>query len=481
METRSFVPRNCALALLDRLPALLERREVPSLALAAHDPQRPFAASNARRRPTGNVLDGLVATEVAVTEQTGRVHRLTPACEAPDGERTRAGRRRASARPRRRSPSPRRPRRPRRPRMNAPTTCAIPTTTRLYAAIMRPRSSSGTTVCSSPLEMAPLRIIVLPMREQQQVAEPRRCGRSEKASSSMGHVMDATMSSFTRETRRPRRRAPSAPVMPPMPRQDEQHAVAAGAEREHVARHDGHERQHRRAEDGVDGDHQHQRAHVGRVAHVAHRLVHADPRPRVPRRATEGGQPDHEQPDEHGDEAHRVEEEAPRDAESGDDGRGDAGPDDAREIEAARVERDGFREVLTSHEVDVHRLARGDLDRGDGPADEGEREQRVDVDVMRDRERPRGATPPRGSSACAMRTSRSLSARSTIAPAGIVKSRIGMRRRRRRRARRGTRCWSARARAIPRPSSASRCRSATASARSGRSGSSDVGKRRETD
>src|ERR1035437_9651928 len=62
------------LAFFNGLPSLLERREIPSLARAAHHPQP--ALRGVEREATANrkVLDGLVAAEAGMTEDAGGVH-----------------------------------------------------------------------------------------------------------------------------------------------------------------------------------------------------------------------------------------------------------------------------------------------------------------------------------------------------------------------------------------------------------------------
>ena len=219
--------------------------------------------------------------------------------------------------------------------------------------MMRPRSSSGTMPWSSPLAIAPLRIIVMPIAKQQRVADRRHAsqrerdqqrGREHRRDGQQARARDAVAHGGEAE-----RAAQSADA-----EAGEQQPVAAGTEGEHVARHHRHEREHRRAEDRVHRHHQHQRADV-----AACRACSASPGRRpatgacAARTGTHGGQLDHEQSDEHRDEAHRVQAEAPRDAESGDDDRGDAGPDDAREIEAARVERDRVGQIVAPDEVDA--------------------------------------------------------------------------------------------------------------------------------
>src|SRR5690606_16041435 len=51
------------LAVLDRLPALLERREVPALALAAHDPEPALRAVERDAPADREVLEHLVRAE----------------------------------------------------------------------------------------------------------------------------------------------------------------------------------------------------------------------------------------------------------------------------------------------------------------------------------------------------------------------------------------------------------------------------------
>ena len=105
------------------------------------------------------------------------------------------------------------------PPVNAPTTCASPTTTRPYAAMIRPRKASGTIPWSRPFEMAPLRIITQPTTYS--TAYPIHGIRvMEKIMSMAGHAIDAMVRSRMREIRSPTAASPSAPVSPPTPRND---------------------------------------------------------------------------------------------------------------------------------------------------------------------------------------------------------------------------------------------------------------------
>src|SRR5688572_12124579 len=60
-----------ALALLDRLPALLERGEVPPLAGPAHDPEPPLRRVERKATPYWEMLNDLVLAEVRVAEKAG--------------------------------------------------------------------------------------------------------------------------------------------------------------------------------------------------------------------------------------------------------------------------------------------------------------------------------------------------------------------------------------------------------------------------
>ena len=80
VETRTKVPRYESLALFDRLPALLERREIPAPAVMADDPEPSFVG--VEREPTTDrkVLDTLIRAELLRTEQARGVHRDEALC-----------------------------------------------------------------------------------------------------------------------------------------------------------------------------------------------------------------------------------------------------------------------------------------------------------------------------------------------------------------------------------------------------------------
>jgi hypothetical protein len=182
----------------------------------------------------------------------------------------------------------------------------------------------------------------------------------------------------------PDRRETQRADQPAGAKERQEQTVAGCVEPEHAPRDDRHQREHRNAEDRVDRDHQHQCADLGRLTHVAQRLQHAHPWSRAAGSRRKCGQANHEESAQHGQEAGRIEEEAPRDAKSGDDDGRDGGPDDASEVEAARIQGDGVGQVVASHQVDEHRLARRNLERGDQATHEGEPQQRPDRDAMGD-------------------------------------------------------------------------------------------------
>src|SRR5687768_17170906 len=68
-------PRVGSLALLDRFPSLLERRQVPALAHPTDDPQTPFRGVVGEPAADWEVLERLVTTEIVITEEAGGVHR----------------------------------------------------------------------------------------------------------------------------------------------------------------------------------------------------------------------------------------------------------------------------------------------------------------------------------------------------------------------------------------------------------------------
>src|SRR5262249_37401233 len=62
------------LGLLDCFPAFLERRQVPPLALRAHDPEPPFGGIECQALPDRERFDRLIRAERFVAEQARRVH-----------------------------------------------------------------------------------------------------------------------------------------------------------------------------------------------------------------------------------------------------------------------------------------------------------------------------------------------------------------------------------------------------------------------
>ena len=72
-DPRTCVPEG-AFAGFDRLPARLQRGEVPALAAPAHDPQPSLRPVKGEAAPDRELLDGFVPVEVALAEDAGRVH-----------------------------------------------------------------------------------------------------------------------------------------------------------------------------------------------------------------------------------------------------------------------------------------------------------------------------------------------------------------------------------------------------------------------
>ena len=66
-----------ALGRLDGFPALVQRREVPALALPAHHREAPRFGSN-EPRPDLTCLDGLIPAKVLRTMETGTEHQQEP-------------------------------------------------------------------------------------------------------------------------------------------------------------------------------------------------------------------------------------------------------------------------------------------------------------------------------------------------------------------------------------------------------------------
>src|SRR5262249_8370137 len=62
------------LGFLNCLPPLLERRQVPPLAVATDDPQTTLCSIEREAPPHGERLERLVAAQVLLAEETGRVH-----------------------------------------------------------------------------------------------------------------------------------------------------------------------------------------------------------------------------------------------------------------------------------------------------------------------------------------------------------------------------------------------------------------------
>src|SRR6185437_10722486 len=67
------------LALFNGFPALIQRREVPPLTLATHDPESPPFGVERQASPDGERLDHLIRSEGSVAEETGRKHRSSAA------------------------------------------------------------------------------------------------------------------------------------------------------------------------------------------------------------------------------------------------------------------------------------------------------------------------------------------------------------------------------------------------------------------
>lgn len=66
-----------AFAGFDRLPSLFERREIPSAAATAHDPEPAPLAIEGEATADRELLDHLVRAECRVAKETGRVHPYT--------------------------------------------------------------------------------------------------------------------------------------------------------------------------------------------------------------------------------------------------------------------------------------------------------------------------------------------------------------------------------------------------------------------
>src|SRR5262249_1529388 len=62
-----------ALAVLDRFPALLDRREIPPLAPSAHDPQATAGRIEGKTAPDGEMLDRFVLAELRLAEDAGGI------------------------------------------------------------------------------------------------------------------------------------------------------------------------------------------------------------------------------------------------------------------------------------------------------------------------------------------------------------------------------------------------------------------------
>ena len=185
---------------------------------------RPFAASNARRRPTGKCSTASLWPRSLLQKRqvrymsdrtSAQLAEFRPAQERPDAvgrHEQRPSSKIAAATPSTWATTP---------PVNAPTTCDSPTTTNPYAAMMRPRSASGT----MPLER--------PVRDRA-VEDHRRCrwrraarirptarASSENAirSARPEHRRHGQQSACAR-SRSPTAARPSAPHSPPMPRKE---------------------------------------------------------------------------------------------------------------------------------------------------------------------------------------------------------------------------------------------------------------------
>ena len=67
--------RELSFALFDRFPSLFDRREIPALALSAHDPQSPTRRVEHEAAADREMLDHLVRAETRMAEDAGGVHR----------------------------------------------------------------------------------------------------------------------------------------------------------------------------------------------------------------------------------------------------------------------------------------------------------------------------------------------------------------------------------------------------------------------
>src|SRR5439155_9555246 len=76
---RRHTPARCPIQLLgalDHFPALLERREVPALAVRTHDPQPTLVGIERETAANRKTLERLVAAERALAKDTGGEHRV---------------------------------------------------------------------------------------------------------------------------------------------------------------------------------------------------------------------------------------------------------------------------------------------------------------------------------------------------------------------------------------------------------------------
>jgi hypothetical protein len=111
------------------------------------------------------------------------------------------------------------------------------------------------------------------------------------------------------------------------------------------------------------------------------------PSTELPTPRWEALRPDRQEGADHRQEAQPVQEEGRSLAEPGDDDAGDGRPDDAGAVERGRVQGDRVGQVIPPDQLDDEGLARGHVDRVDGPEEEGENRDVPVLDVACPRER----------------------------------------------------------------------------------------------
>ena len=200
-----------------------------------------------------------------------------------------------------------------------PSTATSPTAMNEYAAIIRPRSSFGTSRCSVAFPVGVAQNHREPDTQQHRIRERRAADERQHDAASPSRRTPRQRRAYRAESRSPIAASVSAPVSPPIPTHASSAPYPPASRPKPIAREDRHEREIRNAEHREHGDEPDERPDRP-ACRACSEVLRASPRAadqlrrRNPRR-----QSDEEQSDEHGDVAQRVDAETPRHAELGDD------------------------------------------------------------------------------------------------------------------------------------------------------------------